>query len=377
MKEKIVIVRLPGLRVRLVRLLRHSAHVGKSTLLASFVLLLVPADVGAMLDAENVSDIVELDQPCQWSPVARLGGGCTAAYVGSRMLVTAAHCLTGFKTLENEPNDPDEIWFTDTAFQDDDGFFVAIVNAEVCRKHPDAEDPDIGWCRLTEEPPTVARIPVMVPDRCESNWIRQQVLAAAPGRLQITTVGFGWHDEAETERGRKRYTSYGLVGREAATTGRIPVQWTDWDTMIDDPRANGDSGGPNYVRLPDGTWRLLAVHGGVMVDDNLKYSVPSYVSWIEKSSGVDITPCHELDEAPDPGVGNPPNWGRYVYAPSDDCAVAHTTDPMPTAADPNDDVSWADGGCTTPSYGPPNSPPLVDECAHWPAVPSRIRSVLP
>jgi hypothetical protein len=294
------------------------------------------------------------------------------------MLITAAHCLDTFKTLETHANDPDPIWFTDTAFDDDDGFAVASVTAEICRKHPDADDPDIGWCRLSAEPPTVARIPVMVPDGCESHWVRRQVLAAAPGRLQMTTVGFGWHDEAQTEKGRKRYTSYGFVGREATATGRIPVLWTDWDAAIDEPRANGDSGGPNYVRLPDGTWRLVAVHGGIMADDNLKYSVPSYVSWIEKSSGVDITPCHRLDETPDPGVGNPPNWGRYVFVPSEECAVAYSTDPMPTAEDANDDVDWDNGGCTTPSAGPPNpDPPLADECAHWPVVPSRIRSVMP
>lgn len=330
-----------------------------------------------MLGAENVADIVDLNRPCQWSPVARLRDDCTGAYVGNRILVTAAHCLDTFATLETDPDSPSSITFTDTGFGDDDGFFSATVYAESCRKHPDANEPDIGWCRLVEEPPGVARIPVMVADRCESDWVRRQVLAAAPGLLQVTTVGFGWHDEAQTERGRKRYTSYAIVGRQNQFNGRIPVEWTDWDQAIDDPRANGDSGGPNYIRLPDGTWRLLAVHGGVMAGQNLKYSVPSYVSWIEKSSGVDITPCHELDESPNPGVGNPPNWGRYVFAPSDDCAVAHSTDPMPVATDPNDDLDWDDGGCTTPSSGPPNDPPLADECAHWPVVPSRIRSVMP
>jgi Trypsin len=309
---------------------------------------IAPTEVGAMLDAENVVDIVDAVRPCQWSPVARLGATCTGSYVGGRILVTASHCLDTLQTLETHPNSPTSISFTDTGFEDDVGFFSAAVTAEVCRKHPDAPEPDIGWCRLSEEPPMVARIPVMVPDRCESHWVRQQVLAAAPGKLQMTTVGFGWHDEAESERGRKRYTSYGFVGREATGTGRIPVEWTDWDVAIDDPRANGDSGGPNYMRLPDGTWRLVAVHGGVMADDNLKYSVPSYVSWIEKSSGVDITPCHELDETPDPGVANPPNWGRYVFAPSDDCAVAHSSDPASDLRGPKrpkSDLRSLERGC--------------------------------
>jgi hypothetical protein len=353
--------------------------------LGMFALILGSSgESGAMLAADNVVDVFGGGLPCQWSPVVGISSICTGAYVGNGMVLTAGHCIDDITTIAG-PGNPTPFTFADTTWgadfpgsPDDPPRFEAFAVA--CRAHNASPEPDIGWCKLDEVPIATAPIPVLVPDRCEATWVSRQALGAAPTAPRITTVGMGSHDAGDppstTDLGRKRFTSYFLVGVEDGN-GRLPVAWVDWDATVEDPRAASDSGGPNYVRLPDGTWRLLAVHGGFLfgTDENLKYSVPSYVSWIEKSSGVDITPCHQLDETPD-GAGSPPNWGRYVYVPSAECSVAHSVDPMPTA--PSDDVSWLDGGCESPASGPPNDePPLPDECAHWPVVPSRIRSPLP
>lgn len=333
----------------------------------------------AMLQAANVVDIVDGTLPCQWSPaVAISGGGCTGGYVGSRMVLTAGHCIDDVTLNVTEFTFSDSTWDGDDEVDDDFPTFTTVATA--CRAYNGSQYPDIGWCLLAEVPIAVAPIPPLVPDRCESTWLTRQVLAAAPSAPRIISVGMGDHDDPPVngQLGRKRYSSYVLNGVEGdLQAGNLPTTWTDWDATIDDPRAPGDSGGPQYVRLPDGTWRLVAVHSGRdnATNESLKMSAPSYLSWIEKSSGVDITPCHQLDETPD-GLGSPPKWGRYVYVQSAECSVAHSVDPMPTA--PSDDVSWRDGGCVSPASGPPNQePPLSDECAHWPVVPSRIRSPLP
>jgi len=65
----------------------------------------------------------------------------------------------------------------------------------------------------------------------------------------------------------------------------------------------GDSGGPLFVQMPDGTWRLIGedsgspdiVAGSTAPRISTYTSVPYHVAWAEKVSGFDLTPCHDAN----------------------------------------------------------------------------------
>src|SRR5690606_4917360 len=68
--------------------------------------------------------------------------------------------------------------------------------------------------------------------------------------------------------------------------------------------CNGDSGGPAYVQLSDGSWRVFGVTSrgttGNCADESIYGLIHSHVQWIEDASGLDVTPCHDAD-----GTWNP------------------------------------------------------------------------
>jgi hypothetical protein len=70
----------------------------------------------------------------------------------------------------------------------------------------------------------------------------------------------------------------------------------------------GDSGGPSYIQLDDGSWRVFGAVSGSAVDDpncgnlGIWTLIHVYAQWIENTSGYDVTPCHDAD-----GTWNPSN----------------------------------------------------------------------
>jgi hypothetical protein len=77
----------------------------------------------------------------------------------------------------------------------------------------------------------------------------------------------------------------------------------------------GDSGGPAYVQLDDGSWRVFGATSTSTVVNNVACAsngtwayLPYYVPWVEQDSGLDITPCYDSDGkwSPGPGCGGVP-----------------------------------------------------------------------
>jgi hypothetical protein len=213
----------------------------------------------------------------------------------------------------------------------------AVVKS--CTPHPRFGELgyDIGHCRLAEPIPDLPLVPLLA--GCEASVV-------VPG-AEVTAVGFGLADDA-LGAGPKRQVSMPIVSvgeRDALIGGQGK------DT------CTGDSGGPAFIRLGDGTWRLLGVtsHGETCGEGGHYSLVPPAVAWLEQSSGLDLTPCHEGgDWAPSAACGGmplEPGLGGGVWSEgcatdavsewSTSCGAAY--DPA-TAGEDGDELR-ARGGC--------------------------------
>jgi hypothetical protein len=224
------------------------------------------------------------------------------------MVVLAAHCVAFLP--------PDDVRLGDD-FQNPE----RTVAVEGCVGHPqwgqgmpgDGQH-DISICELAEPIEDVPIVPILM--GCEAEMLK-------PG-ASATLVGFGQADD-DLGMGPKRevVTEIQQVGADAIWVG-------------DDVHAGcyGDSGGPAYLELPDGSWRVFGATSGATTmagcpQTGVWTMIHPYVPWIEETSGIDITPCHDAD-----GTWNP----------SDDC----TAFPITPGLGGGD---WA-SGCAGEASGP-------------------------
>lgn len=235
-------------------------------------------DVTAPDDPQGIYGGAPVDT-CAW-PAAIFVGGCTASLVHPRMVVLAAHCVAF--------GSPYEALFGENYFQP-----VRTVPIEGCVEHPqwgqgmpgDGQH-DIAICELTQPIDDVPIVPILM--GCEAEMLQ-------PGAA-AWLVGFGQADDALGD-GPKR---------EVAT--EIQQVGTDAIWVGDDVHAAcyGDSGGPAYLQLPDGSWRVFGATSGAATQSpecpqtGVWTMIHPYVPWIEETSMIDVTPCHDAD-----GTWNP------------------------------------------------------------------------
>jgi MYXO-CTERM domain-containing protein len=216
---------------------------------------------------------------CGW-PSALFIGGCTGSLVHPRMVVLAAHCVAFSPPME-------------VRFGENFNSPARTVEVEGCVAHPqwgqsmpgDGQH-DIAICELAEAVEDVPIVPILM--GCEAEMLQ-------PGAA-ATLVGYGQADD-DLGPGPKR---------EVAT--EIQMVGTDVIWVGDDVHAGcfGDSGGPAYLMLPDGSWRVFgATSGASMMNPECPQTgvwtmLHPHVPWIEQTSGIDVTPCHDED-----GTWNP------------------------------------------------------------------------
>ncbi|MBI4820584.1 MAG: S1 family peptidase [Deltaproteobacteria bacterium] len=165
---------------------------------------------------------------------------CSAALIGRRTLVTAAHCVDasmypGNPTLRfSATNRPD-------ARNAGSGAFIDVVDV---RAHPGwglgGLDNDIALALLASDP-GVAPKP----------WNQDDValMVGQPARL----LGYGYTVPED-------YTSWGVQHETASVLHSVESAFMNLRDGAERGICNGDSGGPTYMTFADGTERVVGVH---------------------------------------------------------------------------------------------------------------------
>lgn len=212
---------------------------------------------------------------CAW-PTAVSVGGCSGTLIHPEVVIYAAHCGAGAT----------QVAFGETSTG------ARVVATSSCATHPAFVEPggdDFAYCVLAEPVTDLAIAPVLM--GCELQMLAPDVM--------LTTLGFGGAPDGPA--GIKRWVE-------------MPIAQVFLDTAILHAGGDGvslcggDSGGGSFVQLFDGSWRLAGVSSATIgtpcTDAQALLAMPfNGVEWIEASSGIDVTPCHDADGTWNPGTG--------------------------------------------------------------------------
>ena len=257
---------------------------------------------------------------CQWPTTVLLDdAGCSGTLVSPQIVVTAAHCGTKIsKAMFGEHESARD---------------VAI---EFCKTYQGDNGPngsDWAFCKLVSPVLDVPIVPILM--GCETDILR-------PG-LSVVVAGFGASRTGNNDGyGTKRWVTTTVNaldkgdGIQVGGNGKAPCY--------------GDSGGPAFVKLQDGSWRVFGIDSAGLDDGctsgDLMALIHKAVPWIEQQSGVDITPCHDAD-----GTWNPsPQCTRFSLTPdstgrswSNGCAEPELSGPSATCGSPLAGLGGAGG----------------------------------
>lgn len=216
---------------------------------------------------------------------------CTGTLVHPQVVAFAAHCM-----------DPNTSWATPGRVMFGEDIEAPVRKVEVldCQMHPSWDSGfnafDLAACVLAEPVTDVPIVPLIM--GCE-------VEALQPGG-EVVIVGFGATNATLDEEGNPIAVG---SGRKRFTTQTLTDIFPDENEIVmvgpDKGGCFGDSGGPTFVALADGTWRTVGaastLHPESFPDENGEicgfgtvYDVFwNEMDWLEQLFGIDVTPCHD------------------------------------------------------------------------------------
>lgn len=208
---------------------------------------------------------------------------CTGTLVHPKIVTTAGHCVNG-----------------EVVFGFGERGQYKKINGS-CKESP--EHTDMAYCLLEEEVNDVPIVPILM--GCELDALQKDHL--------VTLVGFGDSADANGDGGIKRQVQtpiHAAIGEGGVAGEEILLGHAEKGS------CNGDSGGPAYIDLRQipgfkdrqgAGWRVFGATsrkgpgGGNCASTTVYGVLARMVPWIEKDSGIDITPCHDADGTWNPG----------------------------------------------------------------------------
>ena len=299
----------------------------------------------------------EFASACQF-PSAIMTPVCTATLIHPKVVLLAAHCMGQGVPATTQ------VIVGENAMAP-----VRRLAVERCVRNPAYDgmprpdkpnSADIALCMLREEVTDIPIVPIM--SECE--------YAALSGGKDVTLVGYGVSRYGGRDFGRKRYVETKIVSVRGD------------GVVVGEPGkggCSGDSGGPAYIKMPDGTWRVIGpasitfgnppcsgnVQGGTMY-----IAASRHIDWLEKESGVDLTPCHNNNvfDGNLPTCANFPTNANMGAGTWDDACRGGTTMAKPMiycTGMPGDGganpVPRDAGGGPTPDARTPDTAPVVPD----------------
>lgn len=239
-------------------------------------------------------------ETCAWPTTVNVGG-CTGTLVHPKLVIYAAHCGRRARAIQFGEKKP----------------FARSVKVDYCKTYPGGGQPEKGgdhkdyaFCVLAEEVTDVPITPILY--GCETEAIKVGVEAVVAG------FGATLHGKRDNGIQREVVTTIDRIDEEA---GKVSVGGAGEGKGKGS--CFGDSGGPLFIQLPKSLdpeqgWRVFGVtsYGDAepQCDGQAWYGMmhdSQAVPWIEKESGIDITPCFDVD-----GTWNPTEGcGRFPLDP--------------------------------------------------------------